>query len=516
MLAEWLAEQGISVLVSVATEYGRQALKPGTGLAIRTGRLDMDGMEQLLCSKHPRIVLDATHPHAQEVTRLLKQACEHTNVRYERVVRGAENEKTEAAVWVDTAAEAAKVLEEDRRAVLLTTGSKELEAFASVPELRGRIYARVLPDSKVLASCESLGIRGRQLIAMQGPFSVEMNEALLRAVDAGWLVTKESGTSGGFEEKLEAAERCGARAVVIRRPQEEGGLTIDGAKRLMRELFAIEQEYPAMEEAEHLVMKAGHPAVEPEHSVMEPECSEAEARQSEMEPEHKVRRLSLIGMGMGMGSQLTQEAIQALRESGAVLGASRMLEDIRSLTAGKRTEAVYMGKEIAAWLGKNRQYDRIAVVYSGDTGFYSGAASLIQEFETDPEYGRTLQFQVYPGISTVSCLCARFHLSWESLFLASAHGKDCDVVRLLKEHPRVFLLLGGALTVSGVCRSLTEAGLGSTQVFAGTRLGYKEEQLFCGTAKELQAQKTDGLAAVILERRAERTDSPGTSPGPEK
>lgn len=462
-LAEWLARRGIFVLVSVATEYGRRVLEaecdrqipePAGGLTVRTGRLDLDGIQALIVQQNPRLVLDATHPHAQEVTRLVRQACDALSIEYERVIRAEETQDSGVAVWADTPMQAAQVLLEDQRPVLLTTGSKELEVFTSVPGLIPRLYARVLPDSRVLAACEALGIRGRQLIAMQGPFSTEMNCALLKAVDAGWLVTKESGRSGGFEEKLEAARLCGVRTVVIRRPGRETGLTVSEAKKLLARHFSLKPETEAP------------------------------------------LALSLIGMGMGTGSQLTKEAMDALRGSDVVLGAFRMLEDVRGLTAGKRTEALYLGRDILAWLEANPQYRRAAVVYSGDTGFHSGAASLLAEIQ---RAGREIHVQVYPGISTVSCLCARFGISWERLAMASAHGQDCDVVELLRAHGRVFLLLGGALTLGGLCEQLAGAGLGRAQIYAGARLGYEDERLLRGTAEQLRGAEFDRLAAVIVE-----------------
>lgn len=452
-LAQWLAKKGIAVLVSVATEYGKQVLEQEENLTVHTGRLDFAGMEHLIRQQHPKLVLDATHPHAREVTRNVRQVCEILHMRCQRIVRGEERADTGHVIWVDTPRQAAQLLLEDDQAVLLTTGSKELEIFTSEPKLRGRIYARVLPDSNVLAACEALGIRGRQLIAMQGPFSTEMNCALMKAVEAGWLVTKESGSSGGFEEKMEAAKRCGAKAIVIRRPREEAsGLTVRAVKQMLEEMF-------------------------------------------DLPPEKEKRILSLIGMGMGTGKQLTQEALQVIRESDAVLGAPRMLQDIQNLIYGKRTAAVYLGKDILAWMQENQQYCRIAAIYSGDTGFHSGAASLVREIEQKEQ---EIQIKVYPGISTVSCLCARFQLSWENLYLASAHGQKCDPAEILKKHENVFLLLGGTSTVQGVCRRLTEAGLGKTHVFAGARLGYEDEKLLSGTAQSLQNTRTDGLAAVIL------------------
>ncbi len=473
-LARWLVKRGITVLVSVATDYGRLAMEPEKGLSVRSGRLGQAGMEALIRKEQPGLVVDATHPHAQEVTRLVSLVCDTLGVERLRVVRKDEKGEEAGGFWVDTPQQAIQLLLADDRPVLLTTGSKELHLFLEEPRLRSRIYARVLPDSKVIAGCESLGIRGRQLIAMQGPFSVETNCALLHAVDAGWLVTKESGKSGGFEEKLEAAKICGAKTVIIRRPGESSGLTLEAAKRfLARRLEKPDEEIVGRTET----------------------VGQGEAV------------LALIGMGMGTGSQLTLEARQMIKTSDAILGAPRMLGDIQNLTEEKMTASLYLGKDIRQWLEDHRDLRRVSVIYSGDTGFYSGARSLLSLFDQGcgawmDSAGRRIC--VYPGISTVSCLCARFGYSWENLYLGSSHGKDCNVIQLMQSHPRIFLLLGGSLTVEGICRELAESGMGDVWVYAGARLGYPDEQLLTGTARELlQEQKAggiDGLAAVILER----------------
>ncbi|MEI3167671.1 MAG: precorrin-6A/cobalt-precorrin-6A reductase [Lachnospiraceae bacterium] len=134
------------------------------------------------------------------------------------------------------------------------------------------MFARVLPDSQVLKKCEDLGLHGAHIIAMQGPFSVELNCALLRTVQAGWLVTKEAGKRGGFAEKIEAARQCGVSVVVIRRPVHEEGISLEEAKRQM---------------------DAYRTARPPENSV-----ADGTGR----------RFLSMIGMGMGGAKQLTLEA----------------------------------------------------------------------------------------------------------------------------------------------------------------------------------------------------------------
>ena len=110
--------------------------------------------------------------------------------------------------------------------VLLTTGSKELHHFA-VPGLAERCYPRVLPMVDSLERCLTLGFPPRNIICMQGPFSRELNVALLRQYRIKTLVTKDTGGYGGFREKAEAAREAGCALLVVERPGAEDGLTLE-------------------------------------------------------------------------------------------------------------------------------------------------------------------------------------------------------------------------------------------------------------------------------------------------
>ena len=105
--------------------------------------------------------------------------------------------------------------------ILLTTGSKELSLYTDIREFATRVYARVLPTHAALDACAAAGVPARNIIAMQGPFTQALNEALLRQYGARWFVTKDGGAPGGFAEKAAAAEAAGAQLVVICRPEEE-------------------------------------------------------------------------------------------------------------------------------------------------------------------------------------------------------------------------------------------------------------------------------------------------------
>ena len=142
------------------------------------------------------------------------------------------------------------------------------------------------------------------------------------------------------------------------------------------------------------------------------------------------------------------------------------------------------------------------VLFSGDTGFYSGSGSLMRELKA--RFGEVesspYEVTVYPGISSVSALAARFGISWDDACLASAHGRDCDAAALLKEHEKVFLLLDSSMNLRQICRILKDADMGNTRIYAGVRMGYEDERKIYGTAEKMTDIETNSLTAVFLER----------------
>ena len=211
-----LADADASVTVSVATPYGAEEQGAHSGVTVLVGRKNEAEMAALLGGEV--LCVDATHPYAAEASRNIRAACAAANVPYRRLLRresGAED-----AVYAKSASEAAAYLRDKSGNVLLATGSKELGAFASIDTLR--LYPRVLPSREGIAACEAAGIPHRNIIAMQGPFTQALNEAILRQFSIAWLVTKDGGAAGGFPEKAAAAKAVGARLVVLRRPADAG------------------------------------------------------------------------------------------------------------------------------------------------------------------------------------------------------------------------------------------------------------------------------------------------------
>ena len=212
-----LAALGVAVTVCVATPLGAEEQGEMAGITVHAGRLQPDAMAALLAGAD--LCIDATHPYAVDATKNIRVAAAQAGVEYHRLLR-AQSPLPEGCAVFETAAQAAEYLARQSGNVLLATGTKELSAFASLDP--ARLYPRVLPTPEGIAACEAAQIPHRNIIAMQGPFSLALNVALMEQFHTRYLVTKDGGAAGGFAEKVQAAAETGAQLVVLRRPPEVG------------------------------------------------------------------------------------------------------------------------------------------------------------------------------------------------------------------------------------------------------------------------------------------------------
>ena len=158
----------------------------------------------------------------------VKAAAEKAGVGYLRLLRPA-SPLPENCLVFESAKQAAEALAAKEGNLLLATGAKELAQFAAIPP--ERLYPRVLPTLESITACEAANIPHRNIIAMQGPFSFALNQAMMEQFHIRWLVTKDGGAAGGFDEKAAAASAAGAQLVVIRRPPEQGETASEVLKR---------------------------------------------------------------------------------------------------------------------------------------------------------------------------------------------------------------------------------------------------------------------------------------------
>jgi precorrin-2 dehydrogenase/sirohydrochlorin ferrochelatase/precorrin-6A/cobalt-precorrin-6A reductase len=218
-----LADHGHQVTLSVASDLGRRAAAGHPGVVIVSEHRGPLGMAEYFAQEGFGRVIDATHPYAAVVTGHILSAAAAAGVDYVRLLRPATAQGPGLRV-AESAEAAAALLHGGDSKVLLTIGSKQLEAFTRLLGFAERVYLRILPLPGSLDKALALGFASDHIICMQGPIPEEMNLALLRMCKAKHLVTKDSGDIGGFPDKVAAAHAAGVEVIVIGRPTSEPGL----------------------------------------------------------------------------------------------------------------------------------------------------------------------------------------------------------------------------------------------------------------------------------------------------
>ncbi len=217
-LGHAIASKGYKLIMTAVSQYGGEMLPVHPGIEHAVGHLSKLDMIELIKERDILVLIDATHPYASEASENAIAAAAEAGIGYLRYERPNLNtEGVDGIVYFSGYPEAAAWLAERSGHVFLTIGSRRLAPFVEAIEL-DRLTARVLPTVEVLQQCTELGMKPAQLIAMQGPFSKELNLAMLKRCNAKYLVTKASSTIGGFEDKISAARELGLEIVVIERP----------------------------------------------------------------------------------------------------------------------------------------------------------------------------------------------------------------------------------------------------------------------------------------------------------
>ena len=461
-ICRFLADHQVQTMGFAATEYGGKSLTENEYLTVQTGRLDEAAMEQVFIQEKPELVLDATHPYAAEVTVNIRTACEKTQIPYRRILResGGHEDK---AVYVKNVQAAAEYLDQTQGNILLTTGSKELAEFTKMKDYQKRLYARVLSLPNVMQACAELGFEGKHLIGMQGPFSRELNTAMLRQYHCKYLVTKDTGKAGGFQDKIDAALECDAVPVIIGRPLKEEGMSVKECKRFLTEYFSL---------------------------IHQP-------------------HITLLGIGMGSPEMLTVQGKNSLDQADLLIGARRMVDSVRH--PGQDVFVEYRSQEIKDYIDAHPEYDNIVIVLSGDVGFYSGAKKLLDVLQQDRQcqgvmnemgQGSSVQDTVKPeiqvqcGISSVVYFMSKIGLSWDDAKIVSAHGRGCNLISHIRNEKKVFAILGTSDGVAVLSKKLVDYGMGDVLLYVGENLSYDNEKIFVKTADELTEYTGDPLSVI--------------------
>ncbi len=453
-LARWLASRGIMVHVRVATDYGAEVMEKDDNIDVQVGSCGgAEGIAKVIRENMYDLVVDATHPYATTVSKHIREGCESAGAEYIRIKRGESKIDDDSdIIAVDSVQGAVDYLKGTQGRILAATGSNEIDLYTQIPDYKERVIARVLSTVSSVQRCAEFGFSGKNLICGQGPFSEEVNYATLVQTGASYMVTKDSGTVGGFEEKVRAARRAGVSIILVSKP-DDSGYSYDEAVRILEDRLGLE----------HV------------ESVPEPEGR---------------RTICLIGIGMG-GDGMTVSASKRVRRADVLIGARRMLESVD--TSGKDVYQEYKADEIVRFLDSNTKYRDAVVLLSGDVGFYSGAKGLLDRIDRD-EY----DVEVECGISSVVYLCSKIGTSWQDVRMVSSHGREANIVGLANTNGKLFTLLSGEESVHSMCRTLFEYGM-DVKVTVGQDFGYPTERIVSGTPSEMLDMSFGDLCVALIE-----------------
>lgn len=516
-LSEYLSENRIEHTVCVATEYGEEVLSASPYMTIHQGRMGVSEMEKLMQTGSFAAVVDATHPYAVEVTANIREASQEAKLPYLRLKRWLDAETEGSVFYFHSNEECVVALEKTEGNILLTTGSKELATYCSRPLVKDRLYVRILPGMESISICTELGIKGKQMIAMQGPFSTEMNEAILHQYEIACMVTKKSGRQGGYPEKLEAARRAGIPVYVIEPAGTERGYSMEEVCEKLQLLLCVEKGVSAdksnnvdksqnvnkSKDIDNIMGKktTDVPEAESGTEIVTPSKAEAENDVTAGKVDNKMD-IILAGIGMGASKGLTREVYDAIESADILLGAKRLIEPY---SPRMEKMSYYLGKDIVPYLedlflqSAGKRY-RVVVLFSGDSGCYSGCQALARCLHEAVAEKRFLaDIRILPGISSVSYLASCIGESYHDAAILSMHGKLLpDLARRIQENEKTFLFMSGVKDMRKLGTTLTEAFMDDCIITAGYQLSYEDEEIRKLTPKECLSCEKEGLYICFI------------------
>jgi len=215
--------------------------------------LDIRGLEfmrlqtwtEKTCLEVPSLVLDASPPSSSVKLAPLRQWCEQQVIPYLRLERPETVIPDSLLIYPVCTWEEALLQLEQRVVtmhqakgrivtIFVTTGSYQMGSIVQAAFARyARLVVRVLPEGRLVQKCQDMGISPRNIVAMQGQFSKEINKSLFKFYGADILLTRDSGSAGGTDTKISAALELGVEIVLVKRTKTNAGLTVNNIQELL-------------------------------------------------------------------------------------------------------------------------------------------------------------------------------------------------------------------------------------------------------------------------------------------
>lgn len=467
IISKLLLKQNLSVDLCVATEYGEQVLEKEKNLNVKIGRLNQNQIKDLYDEKKYSLVIDATHPFAKIISENIFESLKD-KVQILKIQRNLNHLDEENCKYFYDIKSCVKELCKTQGNILLTTGSKNLEDFSKDENLKKRLIVRILPSVESLKICNENKIEGKQIIAMQGPFSQEMNEVQIEDYKIKILLAKESGKNGGLDEKILASKNKNIKCFIIKSPEQKNHF----CKNYI-EVCGLENTVKILNKILNIKISL-----------------------------EKKLNINLVGIGMGNEEGMTICAKNIIENSDYIFGAPRMINAVK--TKAKKFP-YYLAEDVLKILDKIKNENfgetNISILFSGDTGFFSGAKNLKTELEKFYSSKQNVKLKIFPGISSLSYLSSKFAFDYQDSKIISLHGTKENIWKVkmqnaLINHEKIFFLTSGLediYKIANLILEISQKNILNCKLFLGFQLSYPEEKIFILSPQECFNIKENGL-----------------------
>lgn len=228
-------KNSLNILATTTTSYGADIAKKAGANEVISKPLTSDELVDLIKKKDVDLLIDATHPYAVQATVNAIYSAKKTSIKYLRYERPSLDYSSVKGVhpvksFKEACEVALEILKDDLnfsdKEGIVKSGKKIMHlagvstiktVLESVP--KDQLVARVLPNNTSIGQCQELGLSGENIVAMQGVFSKEFNKSLMKEYNAGVIISKESGHTGGVPDKIEAALELDLEVILVIRPE---------------------------------------------------------------------------------------------------------------------------------------------------------------------------------------------------------------------------------------------------------------------------------------------------------
>lgn len=200
--------------------------------------------------------------------------------------------------------------------------------------------------------------------------------------------------------------------------------------------------------------------------------------------------IKIIGGGPGDERFLTKEAREAIATADLVISNKRFSNWLKPLC--REFLLADLSETIAKLEGQLSEDKVIAVVVSGDVGFYSFSKKITEKFPL-------LKLEYINGLNSMQYLLAKLRCDYNGLKTVSLHGRDKNIIPLVCYNERLFVLTGGSNSVSSIVTQLAQAGFTNLRLAIGENLGQAGERITQGIPEELLSREFAGLSVIYIE-----------------